>query len=68
LLIVNDTEAVLIEVKSKLIQGDADDHLKRLEKFLKFIPRYRDVNALGIVGRMAVPNKEGVFSESAPFP
>jgi hypothetical protein len=62
LLVVNDTEAILIEVKSKLTQRDVDDHLKRLEKFKRFMPRYRDVNALGAVGGMIVSNEVAEYA------
>lgn len=55
LLVVNNTEAVLIEVKSKLTQGDVDEHLERLAKFKQLMPRYRDVKALGAVAAMVVP-------------
>jgi hypothetical protein len=57
LLVVNDTEVVLIEVKSKLTQADVDEHLDRLAKFKQFMPRYRDVNALGAVAGMVVPEE-----------
>jgi hypothetical protein len=57
LLVVNETEAVLIEVKSKLTQGDVDNHLERLAKFKQFMPRYRDVKALGAVAAMVVPEE-----------
>jgi hypothetical protein len=57
LLVANDTEAVLIEVKSKLTQGDVDEHLERLTKFKQFMPRYRDVNALAAVAAMVVPEE-----------
>jgi hypothetical protein len=57
LLVVNDTEAVLIEVKSKLNQRDVDEHLERLTKFKQFMPRYRDVNALAAVAAMVVPEE-----------
>jgi hypothetical protein len=55
LLVVNDTDAILIEVKSKLTRADVDEHLERLAKFKRFMPRYRDVRALGAVGGMVVP-------------
>jgi hypothetical protein len=55
LLVVNDTDAILIEVKSKLTQADVDEHLERLAKFKQFMPRYRDVRALGTVGAMVIP-------------
>ena len=57
LLVVNDTDAILIEVKSKLTQRDVDEHLERLTKFKQFMPRYRDVNALGAVAGMVVPQE-----------
>jgi hypothetical protein len=57
LLVVNEIEAVLIEVKSKLTQRDVDEHLQRLTKFKQFMPRYRDVKALGAVAAMVVPEE-----------
>jgi hypothetical protein len=55
LLVVNTTEAVLVEVKSKLTQGDVDEHLERLGKFKQLMPRYRDLCAMGAVAGMVVP-------------
>lgn len=55
LLVINDHEAVLIEVKSKLTQLDVDEHLERLAKFKKLMPRYADVKALGAVAGMVMP-------------
>jgi hypothetical protein len=57
LLVVNETEVVLIEVKSKLTQGDVDEHLQRLAKFKHFMPRYQDTKALGAVAGMVVPDE-----------
>jgi hypothetical protein len=55
LLVVNETEAVLIEVKSKLSQLDVDEHLDRLGKFKQLMPRYGNVRTLGAVAGMVVP-------------
>ncbi|WP_008310597.1 DUF1626 domain-containing protein [Leptolyngbya sp. PCC 6406] len=55
LLVVNTTEAILVEVKSKLSQGDVDEHLERLAKFKRLMPRYSDVQAMGAVAGMVVP-------------
>ena len=55
LLVVNDTDAILIEVKSKLTQPDVDEHIERLGKFKQFMPRFADTKALGAVGGMVVP-------------
>ena len=57
LLVVNDTDAILVEVKSKLTQRDVDEHLQRLAKFKRLMPRFRDVKALGAVAAMVVPNE-----------
>jgi hypothetical protein len=57
LLVVNDTEAVLVEVKSKPNQADVDKHLQRLEKFKRLMPRYKDVQAMGAVAGMVVTNE-----------
>jgi hypothetical protein len=57
LLVVNNTEAVLIEVKSKVTQGDVDEHLQRLAKFKQLMPRYQDVRAMGAVAGMIVPEE-----------
>ncbi|WP_008319232.1 DUF3782 domain-containing protein [Leptolyngbya sp. PCC 6406] len=55
LLVINSTEAVLVEVKSKLAPTDVDEHLERLAKFKRLMPRYGDVQAMGAVAGMVVP-------------
>jgi hypothetical protein len=55
LLAIDTTVAVLIEVKSKLSQSDVDDHLERLGKFKRLMPRYQDVQAMGAIAAMVVP-------------
>ena len=57
LLVVNTTAAVLVEVKSKLTQADVDEHLERLSKFKRLMPRYSDVQAMGAVAGMIVPDE-----------
>ena len=56
LLVVNSTQAVLVEVKSKLTQSDVDEHLERLAKFKRLMPRYADVQAMGAVAAMVIPD------------
>ncbi len=63
LLVVNDTEVVLIEVKSKLTQRDVDQHLERLAKFKQFMPRYRDTQALGAVAAMVVTGEVAAYAD-----
>ena len=57
LLVVNTTNAILVEVKSKLTQADVDEHLERLGKFKRLMPRYGDVRAMGAVAAMVVPDE-----------
>ena len=57
LLVVDTTDAVLVEVKSKLTQPDVDEHLERLSKFKRLMPRYGDINAMGAVAAMVVPDE-----------
>lgn len=62
LLVVNDMDAILVEVKSKLTHRDVDEHLQRLAKFKRLMPRFRDVNALGAVAAMIVPNEVASYA------
>lgn len=55
LLVVNGAEAVLVEVKSKLAMADVNEHLERLGKFKRLLPRYADMRAMGAVAAMVVP-------------
>lgn len=57
LLVVNSNEAIVVEVKSKLSQTDVDEHLERLAKFKRLMPRYRDIRAMGAVAAMVVPEE-----------
>ncbi len=52
LLLINTTQAVAIEVKSKLIKADVDEHLERLSKFKRLLPRYQNIELLGAVATM----------------
>ncbi len=57
LLVINSNDAVLVEVKSKLTQMDVQEHLDRLEKFKRLMPRYADMRAMGAVAAMVVPSE-----------
>ena len=57
LLVVNGSEAIAIEVKSKLTQADVDEHLERLDKFKKLLPRYHSLKILGAVAAMVTPSE-----------
>ncbi len=67
LLVVNDTDAILIEVKSKLTQADVDEHLNRLAKFKQFMPVYKKKRTLGAVGGMVVPKDVALYAYRKGF-
>jgi hypothetical protein len=67
LLVVNDMEAVLVEVKGKLTQADVDEHRERLGKFKRLMPRYAGVQALGAVAAMVVPQEVGRYAYRQGF-
>ncbi|MGI0480102.1 DUF3782 domain-containing protein [Geminocystis sp. CENA526] len=64
LLLVNNTEVVLVEVKSKLTQRDVDEHLQRLEKFKPLMSRYKNMRALGAVAAMVVTDEVANYAYS----
>ncbi|MFN5515540.1 MAG: hypothetical protein ACK5CA_12570 [Cyanobacteriota bacterium] len=57
ILVVNTTQAIAIEVKSKLGQDDVDEHLERLAKFKRLLPRYQPFQILGAVAAMVTPTE-----------
>ena len=54
---VNDTDAILVEVKSTLTQREVDKYVQRVAEFKRLMPRFRDVKAWGAVEAMVVPNE-----------
>lgn len=57
LLVVNGSEAIAIEVKSKLTKADVDEHSERLDKFKRLLPRYQNLKILGAVAAMVTPSE-----------
>ena len=55
ILVVNTTQVIAIEVKSKLSQDQVDEHLERLAKFKRLLPRYQPFQLLGAVAAMVIP-------------
>ena len=56
LLVIDEIEMVVIECKSRLSTDDVDDHLTRLSKLKKLMPKYRDMNIMGAVAAMVLPD------------
>ncbi|MCX7086657.1 MAG: DUF3782 domain-containing protein [Methylococcales bacterium] len=62
LLVVNDKDAVAIECKSHLSIDDINEHLLRLEKMKRLLPRYKDNRVLGAVAGMGIPENVALYA------
>jgi hypothetical protein len=62
LLVVNDKDTVAIECKSNLSIDDVNEHLERLEKIKRLIPRYKDNRILGAVAGMVIPANVAIYA------
>ncbi|MGD7037456.1 hypothetical protein [Methylotuvimicrobium buryatense] len=56
LLVVNEQTAIAVECKSQMTIDDVNEHLNRLEKLKRLLPKYRDVELMGAVAAMVMPN------------
>ena len=56
LLVVNDLEGIAVECKSKLALEDVDEHLERLGKLKRLLPKYGDVCMMGAVAATVMPD------------
>lgn len=63
LLVVNDTDAVAVEVKSKLTDRDVDDHLERIGRFKVLFPEFASKRLLGAIAAMVVPDDAVRYAE-----
>ncbi len=62
LLVVNNLDVVLVEVKSELKADDVKDHVSRLERFKKLCPQYAGFRVMGAVAAMVVPEDAARFA------
>ena len=62
LLVVNNENVVVIECKSNLSVEDVNDHLERLEKVKRLLPRYNNCKVLGAVAGMVIPDNVATFA------
>lgn len=62
LLVVNDNDAVAIECKSNLSIDDVNEHLSRLDKIKRLLPRYKDSRVLGAVAGMVIPENVAAYA------
>lgn len=62
LLVVNNQDVVVIECKSNLGIDDVNDHLERLEKVKRLLPRYHNCRILGAVAGMVIPDNVATYA------
>jgi len=62
LCVVNDKDAVAIECKSNLSIDDVNEHLQRLEKMKRLMPRYQGNQILGAVAGMVIPEHVAAYA------
>ncbi|MCX7069102.1 MAG: DUF3782 domain-containing protein [Methylococcales bacterium] len=62
LLVINDKDAVVIECKSNLSLDDVNDHLTRLEKVKRLMPRYKECRVSGAVAGMVIPDNVAAYA------
>jgi hypothetical protein len=53
---------VVIECKSNLSVDDVNDHLERLEKVKRLLPRYNNCKVLGAVAGMVIPDNVATYA------
>ncbi len=56
LMVVNDRDVVAIECKSNLKLDDVNEHLLRLAKLKRLLPKYADSKVMGAMAAMVVPD------------
>jgi hypothetical protein len=62
LLVVNDKDTIAIECKSNLGIDDVNEHLTRLNKIKRLIPRYKDNQIFGAVAGMVIPEQVALYA------
>jgi hypothetical protein len=62
LLVVNNKDVVVIECKSNLSIDDVNEHLERLEKVKRLLPRYNECQILGAVAGMVIPDNVAAYA------
>ncbi len=67
LLVVDNEECVVVEAKSKLDVDDVDRHIHRMDIFKTVFPRYDDVQAMGAVAGMVIPEDVAKYAYRQGF-
>jgi hypothetical protein len=62
LLVVNDEDVIAIECKSNLSVDDVNEHLQRLGKLKRLLPKYADSRVIGAVAAMVIPDNVAEYA------
>lgn len=62
LLVVNDSDTVAVECKSNLSIDDVNEHLERLGKLKRLLPRYADSCVYAAVAGMVIPSHVAAYA------
>ncbi|TAN51708.1 MAG: DUF3782 domain-containing protein [Methylococcaceae bacterium] len=62
LLVVNDSDVIAIECKSNLKLDDVKEHLERLTKLKRLLPRYADARVMGAMAAMVIPDNVAQYA------
>jgi len=66
-MVVNDSEAVAVECKSNLKIDDVNEHLDRLAKLKRLLPRYAGFKVMGAVAAMVIPDNVAPYAAIKGF-
>ena len=64
LMVVNDIDLVAVECKSNLKQQDIEEHLARLSKIKRLMPKYANSRVMGAVAAMVIPDNVARYAFS----
>lgn len=64
LMVVNETDVVAVECKSNLKLDDVNEHLARLAKLKRLLPRYAGARVMGAVAAMVIPDNVARYAYS----
>ncbi len=62
LLVVNNDDVVVIACKSNLSTDDVNEHIERLEKMKRLMPRYSNYRISGAVAGMVIPENVAAYA------
>ena len=62
LFVVNDGNAVAVEVKSKLRTEHVDEHIRRLDRFKKLFPEFAHKCLMGALAAMVIPKESAEYA------